>query len=121
MLCNVVLLVTNKQVCSQCDHTLAHARPKNVPVILAGVISEVRKEDVLVCNGYDCRKESQTTPYPQLGSAGVGFAVSLKCIACLVLTTWILCWRDICPRQCDSSARAGIFLAMIETAILKQQ
>lgn len=56
MLCNVVLFVTSEQVCSQCDRTLAHARPKNVPVILAGVISEARKEDVLVYYGYDCRK-----------------------------------------------------------------
>lgn len=108
MLCNVVLFVTNKQVCSQRDHTLAHARPKNVSVITAGVISEVRKEDVLVYYGYDCRKESQTTPYPQLGSAGVRFAVSLKCIACLVITTWILRWRDVCPRQCDSSWGRGL-------------
>lgn len=94
---------------------------KSGPVILAGVISEVRKEDVLVYYGHDCRKESQTTPYPQLGPAGVGYAVSLKCSACLVITTRILCWRDVRPRQCDWNAQAGIFLAMKETALPKQQ
>lgn len=117
----MVLFVTSKQVCSQCDHPLAHARPKTVPVILAGVVCEVRKEDVLVYYRYEGRKESQTTPYPQLGSAGMGFAVSLKCIACLVITTWVLCWRDVCPRQHDPSAQAGISLAMNETAVPKQQ
>jgi len=68
-------------------------------------------EVVLVYYGYDCRGKFQATLTPQLGSAGVGFAVQFarapKCIDCLIIITQVLSWRITSPRQCDPSAWAG--------------